>query len=168
MADETGVEIAKAESGAAAPDYTELTQAVRDLVQVMHQGELERLEVSQGDLRILLCARSANSNTHVPETPAPAATGAPETSPGAVEGDIHYHHITSPMVGTFYEAPAPGEPPFVRPGDAVEVGQTVAIIEAMKIMNEIVADRSGIVHEVLVENGETVEYGHPIFRLRPA
>lgn len=147
----------------------ELTQAVRELVTVMHQGDIERLEISQGDLHILLCARSSNFGQ--PPATAPAsepdqAAPSPETR-SAPEDTTNYHHITSPMVGTFYEAPSPGEKPFVRPGDTVDAGQTVAIIEAMKIMNEIVADRPGVIDAVLVENGEAVEFGHPLFRLRP-
>jgi acetyl-CoA carboxylase biotin carboxyl carrier protein len=76
--------------------------------------------------------------------------------------------ITAPMIGTFFTAPAPGEPPFVMVGDQVEAGQTVAIIEAMKIMNEIQAEQAGEVVEVLARNGQGVEYGQPLFRLRPA
>jgi acetyl-CoA carboxylase biotin carboxyl carrier protein len=75
--------------------------------------------------------------------------------------------ISSPMVGTFYRAPAPGEPPFVEVGDRVRSGQTVCIIEAMKLMNEIEAEVSGQVMEILVENGEPVEYGQPLMRINP-
>lgn len=71
------------------------------------------------------------------------------------------------MVGTFYAAPRPGADPFVRVGDHVEPGQAVAIIEAMKVMNEIVAERAGTIVEILVENGQPVEYGQPLMRLRP-
>jgi acetyl-CoA carboxylase biotin carboxyl carrier protein len=170
MAEETGVQAENAAEAESNQDYTGLTEAVRDLVDVMHKGELERLEVSHGDLHILLCARTAapvSTNSSLP--PAPAE---PVNSPSAARvdsgNDQPWHQITSPMVGTFYEAPSPGEPPYVRPGDAVDVGQTVAIIEAMKIMNEIIADRPGVIDEILVENGEAVEFGHPLFRLRPA
>lgn len=166
MADETRVDISQVDGTDDSPDYAGLTRAVRDLVQVMHQGELERLEISQGDLRILLCARSTASGAG-PANSAPDQHAPQESVPDQSSENGNFHHITSPMVGTFYEAPAPGEPPYVRPGDTVEAGQTVAIIEAMKIMNEIVADRPGLVDAILVENGETVEYGHPIFRLRP-
>jgi acetyl-CoA carboxylase biotin carboxyl carrier protein len=75
--------------------------------------------------------------------------------------------IPSPMVGTFYRAPAPGEPPFVEVGDRVRSGQTVCIIEAMKLMNEIEAEVSGQVIEILVHNGEPVEYGQPLMRVNP-
>lgn len=167
MSEETELDLNGTAKDESPSDYAELTQAVRDLVQVMHQGELERLEVSHGDLHILLCARASGNS--VPSPAAPVASGeVPSSGPDDARADAgNFHHISSPMVGTFYEAPAPGEKPFVAPGDTVEVGQTVAIIEAMKIMNEIVADRPGVVDSVLVENGEAVEYGHPLIRLRP-
>lgn len=75
--------------------------------------------------------------------------------------------ISSPMVGTFYRSPAPGEPPFVEMGDRVRVGQTVCIIEAMKLMNEIEAEVSGQIIEILVKDGEPVEYGQPLMRINP-
>ena len=78
------------------------------------------------------------------------------------------HVIRAPMIGTFYTAPAPNEPPFVQPGDVVEEGQTIGIIEAMKIMNEIAADRAGTVVELLAQNAQTVEYGSPLIRLAPS
>jgi acetyl-CoA carboxylase biotin carboxyl carrier protein len=170
MAEDTGVQIEGVSDSDANEDYTGLTEAVRNLVDVMHKGDLERLEVSRGDLHILLCARTAAPAPAPPAAqPATEQSTATQSPTSAAEStDQPWHQITSPMVGTFYAAPSPGEPPFVRPGDTVEVGQTVAIIEAMKIMNEIVADRPGVIDDVLVENGEAVEFGHPLFRMRPA
>ena len=75
------------------------------------------------------------------------------------------HVVTSPMIGTFYSASAPGEPAYVQVGDEVETGQVVGIIEAMKIMNEITADQSGVVVEILANNAEAVEYGSPLIRI---
>jgi acetyl-CoA carboxylase biotin carboxyl carrier protein len=75
------------------------------------------------------------------------------------------HLITAPMIGTYYSAPAPGEAPFVQVGDEVEVGQVIGIIEAMKIMTEIIADRPGVVVDVLARNAEAVEYGSPLIRV---
>jgi acetyl-CoA carboxylase biotin carboxyl carrier protein len=150
-------------------DYGELTQTVRDLVEIMRTGEIEKLELARGDLHIVLSKPSSNpapTASVAPNPSDPIATPSGEAS--APDDGVDYHLITSPMVGTFYEAPSPGASPFVNPGDPVEVGQTVAIIEAMKIMNEIVADRPGTVDEVLVENGEAVEYGHPLIRIRPS
>ena len=87
-----------------------------------------------------------------------AAPGAP-AAPAAPQG----HVVTSPMVGTFYRAPSPGADPFVQVGDTVKEGQTLCIIEAMKLLNEIESDAAGVVKEILVENGQAVEYGQPLF-----
>lgn len=101
-------------------------------------------------------------------TPATQAV-APEptaSTPSALERK--WVEVNSPMVGTFYRAPAPDEPPFVEVGDRITTGQTVCIIEAMKLMNEIEAEVSGQVMEVLVENGSPVEYGQPLMRINPS
>ncbi len=81
--------------------------------------------------------------------------------------DQRFVDVTSPMVGTFYRSPAPSEPPFVEVSDRIYVGQTVCIIEAMKLMNEIEAEVSGQIIEILVQNGEPVEYGQPLMRINP-
>jgi len=83
----------------------------------------------------------------------------------ATEPETTGHVVTAPMIGTYYASPSPGEAPFVQIGDEVEVGQVIGIIEAMKIMNEIISDRSGVVAEVMVENAQAVEYGSPLIRL---
>jgi acetyl-CoA carboxylase biotin carboxyl carrier protein len=95
---------------------------------------------------------------------APPAT-ASAAPPAAAEEELHT--VKSPIVGTFYEAPGPGALPFVKPGDQVAAGQVLCIIEAMKLMNEIEADASGEVVKVLVNNGQPVEYGQPLFAIRP-
>jgi len=101
--------------------------------------------------------------THTPAAPAPSPASAPP--PAAAEEELHT--VKSPIVGTFYEAPGPGALPFVKPGDQVAAGQVLCIIEAMKLMNEIEADASGEVVKVLVNNGQPVEYGQPLFAIRP-
>ena len=90
--------------------------------------------------------------------PAPAASAAPAAAPAAPGVTVE-----SPLVGTFYAAPSPSSKPFVKVGDRVAVGQVVCIIEAMKLMNEITATESGTIEEILVENGDLVEYGQPLF-----
>jgi acetyl-CoA carboxylase biotin carboxyl carrier protein len=100
-----------------------------------------------------------------PAQPAPAANNS-AAAPAAAPGET-LHEVKSPIVGTFYEAPAPGAPPFVRPGDSVNAGQVLCIIEAMKLMNEIESDASGEVVKMLVSNGQPVEYGQPLFAIRP-
>jgi len=101
--------------------------------------------------------------------PAPAATANPGTivlpEPTEVPGSLV--HITSPMVGTFYRAPAPNAPPFVEVGEPVKKGQTLCIVEAMKLMNEIESEADGIVREILVENGKPVEFGQRLFTIVP-
>ncbi|NJL09906.1 MAG: acetyl-CoA carboxylase biotin carboxyl carrier protein [Calothrix sp. SM1_7_51] len=93
--------------------------------------------------------------------------GATQSSPAHNAIDQRLVEVPSPMVGTFYRAPAPGEAPFVEVGDRIRSGQTVCIIEAMKLMNEIEAEVSGQVMEILVQNGEPVEYGQPLMRINP-
>ena len=95
----------------------------------------------------------------VPEVNAPAERSA--------ERNGELHMVRSPVVGTFYRAPAPGEEPYVEVGDLVEVGQTLCIVEAMKLMNEIPADSSGEIVEILAENAKGVEYDQPLFNIRP-
>jgi acetyl-CoA carboxylase biotin carboxyl carrier protein len=80
---------------------------------------------------------------------------------------FEHHVVESPMVGTFYSAPAPEAPPFVEVGDSVRVGQTLCILEAMKLMNELVSEVQGVVREICVENSEPVEYGQVLFRIEP-
>jgi acetyl-CoA carboxylase biotin carboxyl carrier protein len=98
--------------------------------------------------------------------PVPAASHTPVAPPAAAEEE-ELHSVKSPIVGTFYEAPGPGALPFVKPGDQVAAGQVLCIIEAMKLMNEIESDASGEVVKVLVNNGQPVEYGQPLFAIRP-
>lgn len=148
-------------------EYADLTATIRELVKVMREGSIGRLEVKRGDLEIELVARDdqiVTSGTGVRVTPEPVDASSDGAAPEEADGYV----ITSPMIGTFYAAPAPGERPFVQVGDTVEVGQTVAIIEAMKIMNEIVAEVAGTVVEIMVQDAEPVEYGHALMRIQPA
>lgn len=96
-----------------------------------------------------------------------AVTAAPASPAASVPVDAKWVTVNSPMVGTFYRSPAPGEAAFVEVGDRIRTGQTVCIIEAMKLMNEIEAEVSGQVMQILVENGEPVEYGQPLIRINP-
>ena len=98
--------------------------------------------------------------------PAAATPASPPPAATATRSDLL--EITAPMVGTFYRAPAPGEPPFIEVGNRIDVGQTVCILEAMKLMNELEAEVSGEVVEILVDNGTPVEFGQVLMRVRPA
>jgi acetyl-CoA carboxylase biotin carboxyl carrier protein len=159
------------------------------LLSFMSEYGLEEFEYAHGDLRIRLKkaiippsaspnrALPAASEIAVPGTPAQAAPAVMEATPAASEPSASafpatspaddLHTIKSPIVGTFYASPNPESEPFVKTGDIVEAGQTVCIIEAMKLMNEIEAEISGEVVRILVENGQPVEYGEPLFALRP-
>jgi acetyl-CoA carboxylase biotin carboxyl carrier protein len=158
------------------------------LLSFMSEHGLEEFEYAHGDLRIRLkkaipqggaapllalpAAQPASPQGVLPQAPANApqapaqAASAPAPPTPAPASDEHI--IKSPIVGTFYAGPSPDAGPFVRVGDSVEAGQTVCIIEAMKLMNEIEADVGGQVVRVFIENGEPVEYGEPLFSLRLA
>src|SRR5580704_11142081 len=163
-------------------------QQIEQLLSFMSEHGLEEFEYSRGDLRIRLKKSAPRQGAApvlaVPAAPSappqvvlavPASPGDPPAPPPAVSETTHLapaaaaneHVIKSPIVGTFYAGPSPDAGPFVRAGDFVEAGQTVCIIEAMKLMNEIEADIGGEVARVLVENGQPVEYGEPLFALRP-
>lgn len=140
---------------------------LKTLIDLVQQSGIAELEITEGEerVRISRSVPAAATQAAAPAqvlTVAPAAAAAPASDPGAApEG----HVIRSPMVGTFYRSSAPGANPFVEIGQAVKAGQTLCIIEAMKLLNEIEADRDGVVKAVLAENGQPVEYGEPLFIL---
>ncbi len=166
-------------AGAESPAGVDWSEIERFL-EFMSEHGLEEFEYARGDLRIRLKRPVVNSNSAVtrpaPEivvaNPGPAAVTAEPTPPrreaAAAEFAEELHRIESPIVGTFYEAPSPGAEPFVKAGDHVEVGQVLCIIEAMKLMNEIESDVAGEVVRIFVENGQPVEYGEPLFAIRPS
>jgi acetyl-CoA carboxylase biotin carboxyl carrier protein len=148
---------------------------VGKLVELLAESGVGEIRVRQGELEITVKARTeAPVGTavelirvpHAPLSAPPASAPEPETN-GSAERDEGLHVVCSPLVGTFYRAPRPGEEPYVEVGDRVEVGQTLCLVEAMKLMNEIPADISGEVIEVLIENARGVEYDQPLFRIRP-
>ena len=100
-----------------------------------------------------------------PALPAEPAAGADETTPASEPATENLEDVTSPMVGTFYSAPSPDDPPFASAGDRVEKGQVLCILEAMKLMNELESEVTGVVREVCAENGDPVEYGQTLFRV---
>jgi acetyl-CoA carboxylase biotin carboxyl carrier protein len=131
-------------------------------------------QMNLAQLAGLLAAQGAHAAPAVAPAPVPAAQAAPgsagaETSAtgGAAAEEAGLHIVKSPIVGTFYESPSPGSPAFVKPGDQVESGQVLCIIEAMKLMNEIESDVAGEIVKRLVANGQPVEYGQQLFAVRP-
>jgi acetyl-CoA carboxylase biotin carboxyl carrier protein len=142
---------------------------LKKLIDLVQESGIAELEVTEGEERVRIvrttggvreAAVTAAAPALVAAAPAArAAAPAAAESPAAVEG----HAVKSPMVGTFYRAAAPDAKPFVEVGDPVKAGQTICIIEAMKLMNEIECDKDGVVKAILVENGQPVEYGEPLF-----
>jgi acetyl-CoA carboxylase biotin carboxyl carrier protein len=137
---------------------------VERLVELLQESGVGEIRVRRGETEISVKARP-EAPAAVPQT-APSSQGVQEMVEPSPEMD-GLHAVRSPVVGTFYRAPAPGEDAYVEVGDAVSAGQTLCIVEAMKLMNEIVADVSGEVVEVLAENAGGVEYDQPLFYLRP-
>jgi biotin carboxyl carrier protein len=141
-------------SGAPSPER--VARLVDSLAAVMHQAQVTELDLDLGPLSLRMRRPSGGATPdQVPVVSAPVP-------PTSVKEAVH--EITAPMVGTFYASPTPSADPYVAVGDTVSPGQTIGIIEAMKIMNEITADRGGIVQAFLVANAEPVEYGSPLIR----
>ena len=144
----------------------------------MSEHNLEEFEYSRGDLKIRLKKPSANMVIGAPRPAAeiivPSALAPPEEAAAASEkgaeehGGEELHLVKSPIVGTFYGSPSPGSEPFVKIGNHVDSGQTLCIVEAMKLMNEIECEVSGEVLRIFAENGQPVEYGQPLFGIRPS
>lgn len=138
----------------------EFTYDSPDLKFVVKRGKvIEQHVVNAAPAAPVAAVPAAEAAHAVPVPAAPAAPAAPVAS--GIE-------VSAPIVGTFYQAPAPDAAPFVKAGDTVAVGQVLCIIEAMKLMNEIEAETAGVITEVLVSNGEPVEYGQALFRIEPA
>jgi acetyl-CoA carboxylase biotin carboxyl carrier protein len=143
---------------------------IRRLVELMKEHDLTEIDIQQGEVRIQLrrAGTGANPGVIVPQAlggataPAPARPG---EKPADSASDGQLAIIKSPMVGTFYAAPDPDSPPYVKVGDHVGPETTVCILEAMKVFNQIPAEVSGKIVTVLVENGESVEYGQPLFKV---
>src|SRR5271169_2155719 len=154
-------------------------QQIEQLLQFMTEHNLEEFEYSRGDLRIRLRKPSAGVVLAAPrvlsapeiivpgsvEASNPASGGSPAPEARSTE-DLHL--VKSPIVGTFYESPSPGTEAFVKIGTYVETGKVLCIVEAMKLMNEIESDVAGEVVRIFVENGQPVEYGQPLFGIRPS
>ena len=136
---------------------------IRDLAGILNETDLTEIEIEQGELRIRV-SRAGTPMMAAPQayavTPAPAA--APVAAAPPVSPATSVNAVPSPMVGTAYLCPAPGEPPFIEMGSKVKEGQTILIIEAMKTMNQIAAPRSGTITAIIFEDGQPVEYGQPL------
>lgn len=150
---------------------------VKKLIELLEQSDVSEIEIHEGEESVRISRNGSGSQPmfiqtgmpqgFMPPAVAPAAPAAPAHaagSSGGLAGDTPEENLVrSPMVGTFYRSPSPGSKPFVEEGQAVKVGDTLCIIEAMKILNQIECERAGTVKRILVENGQPVEYNQPIF-----
>jgi acetyl-CoA carboxylase biotin carboxyl carrier protein len=155
-------------------------QEIKELIEIFHDSGVGEMEVQRGENRLRLSRSIPQKEILVPAAlpvvsvpppmpTAPVATptaGAAAAAPARPEMDPA-NLVKSPIVGTYYDQPSPGAPPFIKVGDSVEPGQVLCIIESMKLMNEIEAESAGIVTAKLVENGRPVEYGEALFSIRP-
>lgn len=145
---------------------------IKELIKVFNTSNLSKLKVEDGDFSLALekggtASGDTQSAVQQPAAQTAAPAPAPATAPAESEKSVPDNavYITSPMVGTFYRAPSPDSPPFVKVGDTVRKGQPLCILEAMKIMNELEAEFDCKILEVLVQDGEPVEYDKPLFRV---
>ena len=151
---------------------------LKELIEFLIEKDITEFELERGDVKVRIkrgteqvvsVAAAYSAPQPAPTSHAPASAprlespAAKESAPADEEG---VHTVKSPIVGTFYESPSPGSPPFVKPGDMVEVGQVLCIVEAMKLMNEIESDVAGEVVKKLVSNGQPIEYGQELFAIR--
>ncbi|MEJ2007415.1 MAG: acetyl-CoA carboxylase biotin carboxyl carrier protein [Acidobacteriota bacterium] len=162
-------------------------QEIQQLIDLLIEREISEFEMEKDGMRVRIMRRAAggvgsvqsapgNSSSDAasssveqvaaPSQPQPQEVATPETTPEVPSKDAHV--LKSPIVGTFFAAPAPDAPPFVNVGDIVHVGQVLCIVEAMKLMNEIESEFSGEIVRIHVENGQPVEYGQPLFTIKPS
>ena len=162
-------------SGTKEDDYVDINQ-IRELVRVAEESGVGEIVVEEEGVRIAVrmpgegMQAAAPVAAPAPVAVAPAVQEAPAAAPAASpasERPATWYAVTAPMVGTYYEAPAPGEPPFVKVGDEVAANETLCIVEAMKLMNEITAEEMGTVREVCLEDATPVEFGTVLFYVEP-
>lgn len=143
---------------------------IKKLIEIIENSDVAEIEIKEGEETIRINRYSAATASPVhyappPVIPSPTVINLGDATPvtPAAKPEISGHVVKSPMVGTFYRSASPGSKPFVEVGSSVSVGQTLCIIEAMKILNQIEADKSGKITQILVDNNEPVEYGQPLF-----
>ena len=143
---------------------------LKKLIDLVEESGISELELTEGEEKVRISRQLQASAANIQYISAPSpAPAAPTSSPAAAEAapqviaKVDGHEVKSPMVGTFYRSPSPDAKSFVDVGSTVAVGDTLCIIEAMKLLNEIEADRGGVIREILVDNGQPVEYGQPLF-----
>jgi len=142
---------------------------IKRLIELLDESGVNEIEIHEGEESVRI-ARGAPAAPAPAPAPAPVAAAAPAPAPAPAETasasatpEVTGHAVRSPMVGTFYRSPAPDAAPFVEEGQTVSAGDTLCIIEAMKMLNQIEADRSGVVRRILLDNGQPVEFDQPLF-----
>ena len=158
---------------------------LKELIEFLIEKDIAEFELERGDVKVKIKRAGEHTVVHshaeprfyaVPPAPAPApevgtapvaASSAPPVTAPKQAAEEGLHTVKSPIVGTFYESPSPGSPPFVKVGDSVEVGQVLCIVEAMKLLNEIESDFAGEIVKKLASNGQPIEYGQELFVIRP-
>ena len=146
-----------------------LNKRIRQLIDILDEEGIDEIEVRNLWTTVRVARRGTRISTS--ENERPTATTAQENiavGPTSAEADLNLEKIVSPMVGTFYKSPKPDSDPFVFEGKRVERGEVLCVIEAMKLMNEIEAEKSGIIRKILVRDAEPVEYGQPLFLVESA
>jgi acetyl-CoA carboxylase biotin carboxyl carrier protein len=139
---------------------------VKKLIELLEESDVAEIEIHEGEesVRISRASTTVVAPMAAPVAAAPVAAPAPAAAaPAAAEPEVQGHAVRSPMVGTFYASPSPDASAFVKEGDTVSAGQTLCIIEAMKILNQIESDKAGKITKILVENGQPVEFDQPLF-----
>ncbi|ACT49273.1 MULTISPECIES: acetyl-CoA carboxylase biotin carboxyl carrier protein [Methylovorus] len=142
---------------------------LKKLIDLVEESGISELELTEGEEKVRISRNLPNAHAgmqfapqYIQAAPAPQAA-APAVAEAAAAPVIEGHVVKSPMVGTFYRSPSPDAKPFVEVGSSITAGSTLCIIEAMKLLNEIEADHTGVIKAILVENGQPVEYGEPLF-----
>jgi acetyl-CoA carboxylase biotin carboxyl carrier protein len=135
---------------------------LKKLIDLVQESGISELEVTEGEEKVKIVKSGGFGAAYPAPAPAPASASASASAPAASPAPIPGHVVKSPMVGTFYRSPSPGAKHFVEVGDTVKSGDTICIIEAMKLLNEIECDKDGVIKAILVENGQPVEYGEPL------
>ena len=145
---------------------------VKKLIELLEESGISEIEIKEGEESVRICRYGPSMTMpqmqYAPAMAPPMAAAAAAAPVAAAEtetaaAEVSGHVVTSPMVGTFYEAPSPGSAPFVEVGKSVKEGDTLCIIEAMKMLNQIEADKSGVIKQMVAENGQPVEFGQPLF-----
>ncbi|HEY9033194.1 MAG TPA: acetyl-CoA carboxylase biotin carboxyl carrier protein [Pseudomonadales bacterium] len=144
---------------------------VKKLIELLEESNIDELEIREGEESVRISRHNKSVYTGqvmaapVAAAPAPAAPAAAETAAAAAEPVSNAHVVRSPMVGTFYRSPSPGSPAFIEVGKHVKVGDVLCIVEAMKMMNQIEADKSGVIEAILVEDGQPLEFDQPMITI---